>query len=86
MPLFVPMMRSGFSPAIFSNWKPSATLRTVGFAPPSCSWAQGQTADGWSPYHSVVAIGTCPSASTMSCSVRPTTAIRSGADGTVVEP
>ncbi len=30
---------------------------TVGFASPSASWAHGHTAEGWSPYHSVVAIG-----------------------------
>ena len=51
------MMRSGRSEAIFSNWKPSAALSTVGFASPSASCAQGHTAYGWSPYHSVVAIG-----------------------------
>ena len=75
------MMRSGRSDAIFSNSKPSAVLSTVGFAPPSSSCAQGQTADGCSPYHSVVAIGFLPSARTMSCSLRPMTAIRCGSDG-----
>jgi hypothetical protein len=34
----------------------------------------------------VVAIGFSPSASTMSCSVRPTTAMRRGLAGTVVVP
>jgi hypothetical protein len=46
MALFVPMMRSGSSLAMRSNWKPSALLSTVGFAPPSLSCAQGHTAEG----------------------------------------
>ena len=50
-------MRSGRSPAIRSNWKPSLASSTVGLASPSSSWAHGQTAYGCSPYHSVVAIG-----------------------------
>ena len=57
MPEFVPMMRSGASDAIFSNAKPSVAFRTVGFASPRAFRAHGQTASGWSPYHSVTAIG-----------------------------
>ena len=80
------MIRSGLSVAIFSKSNPSAALSTVGFASPSASRAHGHTAYGCSPYHSVVAIGVWPRASTVSCSVRPTTAIRSGSRSTVVVP
>ena len=60
---------------------------TVGSgASPSSSFAHGKIAPGCLPYHSVVATGTTPSASSASCSRSPTTTIRFGADSIVVEP
>src|SRR5688572_27609638 len=86
MPALVPTIRSGSSAAIRSNSKPSATLSTSGSAPSSSGCAQGQVADGCSPYHSVTATGTTPSSRRMSCSVTPTDTTRSGGAGTVVWP
>ena len=80
------MIRSGASAAICSSGSLSGALITCGFASPSAGVAHGQTAYGWSPYHSVVAIGATPSASRMSCSVKPTTTTRVGSAGTTVSP
>ena len=57
MPELTPMIRSGRSAASFSTSNPSELSSTVGLLSPSASRAHGQTAEGWSPYHSVVAIG-----------------------------
>ena len=82
----MPMIRSGVRAAICSSGSLSGALITSGFASPRAGVAHGQTAYGWSPYHSVVAIGATPSASRMSCSVKPTTTTRFGSAGTTVSP
>ncbi len=79
-------MRSGVSEAIWSTSMPSVRLSTTGCAPPSAGWAHGHTAKGCSPHHSVVAIGTSPSASRLSCSVNPALTTRVGRAGMVVSP
>src|SRR5215218_2234215 len=80
-------MRSGRCAAIFSICRPSVDDRTVGtFASPSSSLAHGKIAPGCLPYHSVVATGTTPSASSASCSRRPATTTRLGSDLIVVAP
>src|SRR5215217_7795017 len=66
---------------------PSVELSLVGgSASPSAALAHGKIAPGCSPYHSVVATGTIPSASSASCSRRPTTTIRLGGEEIVVSP
>ena len=82
----MPMMRSGSSAAIRSSSNPSLVLSTSGWASPSSSSAHGQVANGFSPYHSVTAMGTTPSWSRVSCSVRPTTTTRSGSSATTLSP
>ena len=70
-----------------SNSMPSVKSRTSGFgASPSAASAHGKIAPGCLPYHSVVATGTMPSASSESCSRRPATTMRSGALVIVVGP
>src|SRR6185312_17029952 len=61
-------------------------LSTVGCAPPSLTLAQGHTAKGSLPNHSVVAIGTTPTASRSSCPVKPALTTRLGGAGTTVCP
>ena len=80
------MIRSGLSSVIAGIDSPSADSSTVGLASPSLSTAQGKTAYGASPTHWVVAIGTTPRASSVSCSVYPTTTMRFGSALTVVVP
>ena len=83
----MPRMRSGRCAATFSIWTPSVLVSTVGaLALPSSSVAHGKIAPGCLPNHSVVATGTTPSASSASCSRRPTTTTRSGCFSIVVEP
>ena len=80
-------IRSGASAATFSYWMPSVKLSLVGsFPSPSAALAQGKIAPSCSPYHSVVPTGTMPSASSESCSRRPTTTIRLGSESIVVSP
>ena len=80
-------MRSGCCAATFSTSMPSVLLRTVGaLASPSSSSAHGKIAPGCLPYHSVVATGTTPSASSASCSRSPTTTTRFGAVSIFVVP
>src|SRR4051794_7622783 len=66
---------------------PSVFVSTCGFAaPPSAASAQGHTAPGLAPNHSVVAVGTTPSASSASCSTRPTVTMRFGSAVMFVAP
>ena len=82
-----PMIRSGRCAATFSICVPSVLVSTTGFgASPSSSVAHGKIAPGCLPNHSVVATGTTPSASSASCSRRPTTTTRLGCFSIVVEP
>ena len=79
-------IRSGFSDPIWSTAIPSARLSTTGCAPPSFGCAQGHTPNGSPPNQSVTAIGTTPSASRSSCSVRPALTTRVGGAEIFVSP
>src|SRR6478672_12240503 len=61
-------------------------LSTVGCAPPSLVCAHDHTAKGSLPNHSVVAIGTTPTANRSSCPVKPALTTRLGLAGTTVCP
>src|SRR3977135_2746872 len=65
---------------------PSARLSTTGCAPPSCGCAHGHTPNGSPPNQSVTAIGTTPTASKSSCSVKPALTTRLGGAGILVSP
>src|SRR5215208_1747995 len=65
---------------------PSARLSTTGCAAPSLGFAQGQTPNGSPPNQSVTAIGTTPTASRSSCSVKPALTTRFGGAGILVSP
>src|SRR5437879_10756988 len=65
---------------------PSLRLRTTGCALPNLGCAQGHTPNGCSPNQSVTAIGTTPTASRSSCSVKPALTTRLGGDGILVSP
>ena len=65
---------------------PSARLSTIGWAPPSLGCAQGHTPNGSPPNQSVTAIGTTPTASRSSCSVKPALTTRLGGAGILVSP
>src|ERR1700694_3188684 len=65
---------------------PSLRLSSTGCAEPSFGCAHGHTANGSPPHHSVTAIGTTPTASRSSCSVKPALTTRLGGAGIVVSP
>src|ERR1700712_5255047 len=65
---------------------PLARLSIVGCAVPSLSWAHGQTPNGSFPNQSVTAIGTTPTASKSSCSLKPALTTRFGGLGIFVSP
>src|SRR5258708_25070408 len=61
-------------------------LRTSGWALPHFGRAHGHTSKGSSPHHFVTAIGTTPTASRSSCSVKPALTTRFGGAGILVSP
>src|ERR1700731_1321157 len=79
-------MRSGLSAAILSKSMPLSRDSTAGCAGPSLGCAHGHTANGGSPHQFVTAIGTTPTASRSSCSVKPALTTRLGGAWIVVSP
>src|SRR5690349_24590798 len=65
---------------------PSLRLSTTGCALPNLGCAQGHTPNGSPPNQSVTAIGTTPTASRSSCSVKPALTTRLGGPGILVSP
>src|SRR6476661_4637644 len=65
---------------------PSLRLSTTGCALPNLGCAQGHTPNGSAPNQSVTAIGTTPTASRSSCSVKPALTTRLGGAGILVSP
>src|ERR1700751_5547905 len=65
---------------------PSLRLSTIGCAPANLGCAQGHTPNGSPPNQSVTAIGTTPTASRSSCSVKPALTTRLGGAGILVSP